>query len=229
VVDQFVENLSGYRAPEVFNPWGEADPQHDADGAGALLRKLQLRQYLRERIDRADSLLCAEAIGYQGGHFSGIPMTSERLLLGGLQHRGLSAQMVFRGRVPCRTSRPDLRPGGFTEPTATIVWGFFAEHGVDPYRVVLWNAFPWHPYQPQRGLLSNRTPRDQELVAGHAVLRALLALGRFRRVIAIGEKSAQQLQSLGIAAQKVRHPANGGAGQFRTQLLSCLPDLVGTR
>lgn len=229
MVDQFVEHLSGYRAPGVFNPWGEADLQHDADGAGALLRKLQLCQYLRERIGRADSLLCAEAIGYQGGHFSGIPMTSERLLLGGLQHKGLSAQMVFRGRVPCRSSRPDLRPGGFTEPTATIVWGFFADHGVDPYRVVLWNAFPWHPYQPQRGLLSNRTPSDQELAAGHSVLRELLALGRFRRVIAIGEKSARQLQSLGIAAQKVRHPANGGAGQFRTQLHSCLPDIARTR
>ncbi|MCK5913276.1 MAG: uracil-DNA glycosylase [Desulfuromusa sp.] len=220
--EQFVAALSHYRAAAVFNPWGDVDQQHDRDNRGVEIRQRQLLQYLQERIGVADTLLCAEAIGYQGGHFSGIPMTSERLLLGGLQHKNLQPEMVFRGFTPQRTSREDLKPLGFTEPTATIVWGFLADQGIDPRRVVLWNAFPWHPYHPEKGLLSNRTPRDEELAMGHRVLLQLLELGQFKQVVAIGEKSAQQLRSLGIVASKVRHPANGGAGKFRAQMLELL-------
>lgn len=220
--EQFVAGLSSYRATGVFNPWGESDRQHDLNTEGPVVRCRQLQHYLAERIGRAQVLLLAEAIGYQGGHFSGIPMTSERLLLGGLSHKGLFPEMVFRDLVPQRTSRSEVRPQGFTEPTATIVWGFLAEYGVDPRSVVLWNAYPWHPYQPERGLLSNRTPKDEELMAGHQVLRQLLELGRFTKIVAVGEKSAAQLQQLRIPAEKVRHPANGGAGKFRQQLSDLL-------
>jgi hypothetical protein len=149
-------------------------------------------------------------------------MTSERLLLGGLAHKGLDAQMVFSDLQPCRTSDPGVRADGFTEPTATIVWGFLHDQGIDPRSVVLWNAFPWHPYQPAKGLLSNRTPTDVELAAGHTVLLQMLELGKFRQVVAVGEKSYQQLQNLGVDASKVRHPANGGAGKFRNQMLQLL-------
>lgn len=217
--ESFVASLGRYRAAGVFNPWGQSDPQHDLDKSGAQVRRRQLQQYLQERIGRATMLLLAEAIGYQGGHFSGIPMTSERLLLGGLRHKGLTPEMVFGGLEPRRTSNPQLRPQGFTEPTATIVWGFLAEQRIEPRSVVLWNAFPWHPYHPEKGLLSNRTPKDDELAAGHEVLHRMLALGKFQQLVAIGEKSAEQLRRLGIAATKVRHPANGGAGKFRAQML----------
>ena len=222
MAENFVASLVAYRSQGVFNPWGEIDSLHDRDQRGAEIRRRQLQHYLQERIEVAETLLLAEAIGYQGGHFSGIPMTSERLLLGGLLPKGLTAKMVFRDLQPQRTSRSALRPAGFTEPTATIVWGFLAEQGIDPRSVVLWNAFPWHPYQPQKGMLSNRTPSDEELSAGHRVLRQLLELGKFRRVVAVGEKSAAQLAQLGIPASKVRHPANGGAGKFRSQLLTIL-------
>ncbi|WP_303720279.1 uracil-DNA glycosylase [Malonomonas rubra] len=222
MLDRFVEKLSAYRSEGVFNPWGERDAQHDLDRNGPEIRRHQLQKYLAERIGQAETLLLAEAIGYQGGHFSGIPMTSERLLLGGLKHKQLHAGLVFCDLSPQRTSRPELRPLGFTEPTATIVWGFLVEQGIDPRSVVLWNAFPWHPYHPQKGLLSNRTPTDDELAAGHQVLRWMLELGQFRQVVAVGEKSFAQLQQLGIPATKVRHPANGGAGKFRTQMLELL-------
>ena len=220
--ESFVASLSHYRGEAVFNPWKDVDREHDQDTLGPEIRRRQLLGYLQERIGVADTLLCAEAIGYQGGHFSGIPMTSERLLLGGLQHKNLDPKMVFQTLLPQRTSRKDLKPQGFTEPTATIVWGFLAEQGIDPRRVVLWNAFPWHPYHPDMGLLSNRTPKDAELAAGHQMLMELLKLGQFKQVVAIGEKSALQLQQLGITAVKVRHPANGGAGKFRTQMSALL-------
>ena len=215
--EAFVANLADYRRPAVFNPWGESDPLHDRDDRGSSIRRRQLQAYLQERIGRARYLLLAEAIGYQGGHFSGIPMTSERLLLGGLSHKGILPGDVFR-LSPCRTSAERVKPEGFTEPTATIVWGFVKDKGLDPRSLVLWNAFPWHPYRPDKGLLSNRTPSDEELADGHRVLRQMLTLGKFEQVIAVGRKSAAQLETLGIEACEVRHPANGGAGKFREQM-----------
>ncbi len=220
--DQFVAALGAYRSEAVFNPWGESDSEHDCDHQGPQVRSRQLQKYLAERIGTAKTLLLAEAIGYQGGHFSGIPMTSERLLLGGLSHKNLRAELVFNDLPAQRTSKPELRPQGFTEPTATIVWGFLVDQGIDPRSVVLWNAFPWHPYQPKKGLLSNRTPTDTELAAGHRVLWEMLELGQYEQIVAVGEKSFSQLQQLDISATKVRHPANGGAGKFRAQMLALL-------
>lgn len=222
--ENFVAALADYRSPAVFNPWGESDREHDQDSRGPQIRGCQLVAYLKERIGRARILLLAEAIGYQGGHFSGIPMTSERLLLGGLRHKGIMPEDVFV-LTPQRTSLASVRPDGFTEPTATIVWGFFKENAVDPREVVLWNAFPWHPYHADRGLLSNRTPTDLELAEGHKVLREILNLGQFQTVVAVGRKSAAQLEALGIAASEVRHPANGGAGKFRSQLAAIVENL----
>ena len=223
--ESFVADLSDYRSPAVFNPWGESDQLHDCDSCGPEIRRRQLEKYLAERIGTAKILLLAEAIGYQGGHFSGIPMTSERLLLDGLRHKNLGPELVFSGLKPQRTSRAELRPQGFTEPTATIVWGFLVDNDIDPCSVVLWNAFPWHPFQPKKGLLSNRTPTDEELAAGHQVVHRMLALGRFNQVVAVGEKSFKQLEGLGIPATKVRHPANGGAGKFRAQMLALMAQL----
>lgn len=222
MVERFFADLCRYRAPGVFNPWSDNDRAHDLDRTGPEIRRRQLQQYLKERIGVADILLCAEAIGYQGGHFSGIPMTSERLLLGGLAHKELFPEMVFHDLKPQRTSRPDLRPNGFTEPTATIVWGFLADQRIDCRRVVLWNAFPWHPYHEHKGLLSNRTPSDGELAEGHRILQMMIAMGNFRKIVAVGEKSYQQLCQLSLPAVKVRHPANGGAGKFRKQMQELL-------
>jgi len=75
-------------AGAVFNPWHHRDPQHDAAAGAPVIRREQLASYMAER-QKATVILLAEALGYQGGHFSGIAMTSERLLLGHLRHKGL--------------------------------------------------------------------------------------------------------------------------------------------
>ena len=216
--EQFVCDLAEYHSPGVFNPWGESDPQNDRCNQGPQIRHAQLQQYLSERIGHAKLLLVAEAIGYQGGHFSGIPMTSERLLLGGLRQKGIQPEHAFAGITPQRTSKESVRRDGFTEPTATIVWGFFADSGIDPRSFVLWNAFPWHPYKAGEGLLTNRTPTDEELAAGHRMLHRMIELGDFTKIVAVGKKAAAQMKELEIDATEVRHPANGGAGLFRRQM-----------
>lgn len=214
-MNAFLKLLKDSPAGPVFNPWHHRDPLHDASTRAPAIRREQLASYIDER-RKATIILLAEALGYQGGHFTGIAMTSERLLLGHLRHKGLGPEMVFEA-APRRTSREDVRPDGFTEPTATIVWGAMRELGVDPRDVILWNAFPWHPYKPAAGLLSNRTPTDDEVMLGRPVLAALTAWASGARVLAVGQKSAALLANMGITAPALRHPANGGAGQFREQ------------
>ncbi|HEY3366526.1 MAG TPA: uracil-DNA glycosylase [Symbiobacteriaceae bacterium] len=202
--------------PGVFNPWRDTDPAYDIGPEAPAIRADQLAQYLAPRIPGARWLLVAEAIGFQGGRFSGIAMTSERILLG---HRpGLDPGWVLPAGTPVRTSRPGLKPPGFNEPTATVVWSAMHEAGVAPTDFILWNTFPFHPYHPDRGPLTNRTPSRDELSIGAGFLQRMLRLCPDARVVAVGQKASEALTTLGVPCAAVRHPANGGAGHFRSGL-----------
>lgn len=203
-----------------FNPWYQTDPEHGQSKQGPEIRKKQLKTYLEERIESAKYLFIAEALGYQGGHFTGIAMTSERILLGHHEPvHGIPADGAFTTIEPQRTSKPEVNPKGMSEPTATIMWKAIYQMGIDPYETVLWNALPWHPYDPEDGLLSNRTPTDHELEQGYPSLRVFLDLFPDGQLIAVGRKCEQSLDAFGITSYiPVRHPANGGAPKFRRQM-----------
>lgn len=216
-VDAFIESLRQAPAGNIFNPWWQHDDLHDDYSNSAEIRRHHLKFYLLERLESCRYLLVGEALGYQGGHFSGIAMTSERMLLGHLSNKGIRPEHVFTRMAPVRTSREDVRKDGFSEPTATIVWGHLLSAGIDPYTFTIWNALPWHPYHADKGMLSNRTPVDREFTAGLQCLERLLDLMQPEKIVAVGEKAALQLEKLKIDFHKVRHPANGGAGKFREQ------------
>ena len=127
--------------------------------------------------------MLAEALGYQGGHFTGIPMTSERLLLGELADKQLFASHVFSGKHQ-RTSKEKLMEKGFNEPTATIVWNELVRFNLT-HKIILWNSFPWHPYKKGSGFLSNRTPTPKERRVGREVLEYLI--GKFHNVRLLGD------------------------------------------
>src|ERR1043166_72033 len=143
-------------------------------------------------------------------------MTSERMLL-------RRQQQILAGIKPRRTSKPSVCPDGFSEPTATIVWGALLKIGVLPDEFVLWNAFPWHSFDPHRGLLSNRMPNKSERAAGLPVLKGFLELFACNEVVALGKIAAAQLEQLGVNAGCIRHPASGGAKLFRQQIAGLLP------
>lgn len=219
MIDAFISSLKESPEGHLFNPWFDRDEEHDRTPDAPMIRRRQLKCYLEERVNTARYLFIAEAVGYQGGHFSGIAMTSERILLGHQQKTyGISPEQVFRGLEPERTSRPELFPKGLSEPTSTLMWGALDDLEVDPYQVVLWNAVPWHPWNPKKGLLSNRTPRKAEIEAGLTRLRGFLDLFPDARPIAVGRKCEGALTQLGVEHQCVRHPANGGAPAFRRQV-----------
>lgn len=217
-IGKFVTLLKKSPSGAVFNPWWQVDKENDIGSPAPRIRRAQLRAYLRKRLRKARLAVIGEALGYRGGHFSGIPMTSERILLGQSNLGGLKPQDLFSGIRPRRTSKPQKCPDGFSEPTATIVWSTLLRLGLLPEQFVLWNAFPWHSFDHHAGRLSNRTPTQAERSAGLPALKAFLQLFRFEEVVALGHVAAAQLKDLDVEAHYVRHPASGGARLFRQQI-----------
>jgi hypothetical protein len=239
-LDHFLQLLRKSPSGAVFNPWWEVDEQNDIGRHAPAIRRRQLRAYLRKRLGEAKLALIGEALGYRGGHFSGIPMTSERLLLGKQkdavaalsERRDLPAicgetppLQIFSGLTPRRTSKPEKSPEGFSEPTATIVWGALLRLGLKPEQFVLWNAFPWHSFDQHRGMLSNRMPNKSEQAAGLPVLKAFLKLFPCNQVVALGKIAATQLEDLEVDFEYIRHPASGGAKLFRQQIAALVQGL----
>lgn len=125
-IKNFIESLAKYHAENVFNPWADTNPDYEIENA-VILRRRQLETYLSRRLSAAKLLLIAEACGYQGGHFTGIAMTCERMILG--YHKTVTPMMIL-GKEGTRTSRKDSlfikkeiqREKGFNEPTDTVAW-----------------------------------------------------------------------------------------------------------
>ncbi len=217
-IDDFLRLLKKSPSGAVFNPWWKVDQENDISRGAPGIRRNQLRAYLQKRLRKAHLALIGEAVGYRGGHFSGIPMTSERLLLGRNKNVRIKSNDFFSDINPRRTSKPEKCPDGFSEPTATIVWGALLRLGLKPEQFVLWNAFPWHSFDSRRGMLSNRMPNKSERAAGLPVLNAFLELFPCDQVVALGKIAAAQLEELDVNAHCVRHPASGGAKLFRQQI-----------
>lgn len=203
--------------PAVFNPWRDVDQEHDIGKESPETRAENLARYLSERIGTAKLVLCAEALGYQGGHFSGIAMTSERILLGHLSKSGIHAHDVFLGRCRRTSIVTKKTPkNGANEPTATVVWGALKKAGIDTRDVVLWNAFAPHPMEKDGAWLTNRKPTKQELALGRPLLERFLGMFPGARTVAVGRVSEELLADIGVkVSAQVRHPAFGGATEFR--------------
>jgi uracil-DNA glycosylase len=217
-VERFIKLLKKSPSGAVFNPWWQVDKQNDIGGNAPAIRRKQLHVYLSERLGKAKLAVIGEALGYRGGHFSGIPMTSERMLLGKMKEASVEPQRIISSIKPRRTSKPAKCQDGFSEPTATIVWSTMLKLGLGPEQFVIWNAFPWHSFDPRRGMLSNRMPNESERSAGLPVLKTFLKLFSCDQVVALGKIAVGQLEKLGVDARYVRHPASGGAKVFRQQI-----------
>src|SRR6266571_1280404 len=222
-IEKFLRRLQKSPSGAVFNPWWQVDKENDIAPKAPRIRREQLRAYLCDRLGKSRLAIIGEALGYRGGHFSGIPMTSERLLLG--RKTGIAPEHILLEITPQRTSKPQKCPDGFSEPTATIVWSTLLRLKLSPEEFVLWNAFPWHSFNPHRGMLSNRTPTNSEQSAGIPVLKAFLDLFPCHEVVALGRIAAAQLKDLDVSVRYVRHPASGGAKLFCHQVAKIMARL----
>lgn len=215
---EFINKLQTYTAPLVFNPWADYDAVHDIGPEAPVIRAANLKRYLDLR-QKAKYIFIAEGLGYQGGHFSGMAMTSERILLG--NHADIRPEAVLGEWDYRRTSNADCpllsktqKALGFNEPTATVMWNTLARQEVGTFEAILWNIFPFHPYKKE-GLLTNRTPSKEELDIGITYARMLLTAMPQLEVIAIGQKAAVTLAAYGVPCAKVPHPSMGGANKFK--------------
>ena len=222
---EFLTELKKYKKSQVFNPWADYDEEYDIGPQAPQIRANNLLRYLELRT-QASYLFIAEGLGYQGGHFSGMAMTSERILLG--HHADIKPEAVLGSWRYQRTSNPHCaklnkkqREEGFNEPTATVMWNVLTAHHISPFDAVLWNIFPFHPYKGS-DLLTNRTPDLAELDSGIEYTKMLLAMLPQAMVIAIGQKAATTLTSYGLASKPVPHPSMGGANRFKAAVATIM-------
>lgn len=217
---EFMSLLQNFHSTDgVFNPWRDFDSTYDHSAQAPTIRSDQLQQYLGERMESVRILNVGEALGFNGGKFTGIPMMSERILLG--HHPDISRESVLASPA-LRTSNQATAPTssvqayGYTEPTATMVWKVIQPYG---RQIINWNAFPFHPYTAKGRLTNRPAPRftDAETAIGTSILRTLLSLVGSHSVIvvAVGNQARNTLTNIGVTPDYcVRHPANGGARAF---------------
>lgn len=205
--DVFVARLAStptYPGSGLFNPY--------AGAADAAIRRSNLALYLRRMARRAPRLLLlGEAPGYRGCRQTGVPFTSEFVLLTEPTPFDLFGEPAgFRS-----TSEAGRWP---REATSTTLWETIAELGTLP---LLWNALPFHPFG-RESQQTNRTPLLSELALGEEFVCDLLKAFQIDQVIAVGRKAAEALRRWGISATQVRHPGHGGKYEFRRGLADAL-------
>lgn len=206
-VDDLINRLAALPASDrLFNPYAVSG------GPGAAIRRDNLTRYLATMRGRGPrGLLLFEAPGYRGCALTGIPVTSERIMLRGIPRWGLFGE-GYRA-----TSG---RPGGVAEMTATILWGALEAHTPEP--PLIWNAVPLHPHRPGQRQ-SNRAPTRDEQEMGLGLIETVIRLYGFQTVLAVGSTAHRALAALGIEAALLRHPSHGGKSEFVRGLREALP------
>jgi len=211
-IDQWIDSLAQTpTAMDSYNQYAYGNPYND-------LRRANLRRYFQQMIPLNPTvMLVSEAPGYRGSRLTGIPFGSRRILIQGVPELGIFGT---------HNGYQDVPEPGFEriqgEQSATAVWGTLATLGKIP---LIWGAYPFHPHLPNEPL-TNRKPRRPETDMGLAFLKDLIALFGISTFIAVGNVGAESLQRLGITAQKVRHPAQGGKNDFVRGLTDAFRDII---
>lgn len=164
-----------------------------------------LKIYLTEMEKIRPNILCVgEAAGYNGCRLTGIPFTSEYLMM-------KNNNYIFGVSKGYKTIHNNVKLQ--KEISATIVWEVLGANQLYP---LLWNAFPFHPFKNGNNK-SNRMPNFSELEIGKSFIEELLnEFECISYIVAIGKKAEKSLinMNLSININAVRHPSNGGKNDF---------------
>jgi hypothetical protein len=197
-ITQLVDDLAALPGSDrLFNPY---TPNDDPSAA---VRRANLIHYLNDmRGFDPHVILVFEAPGYRGCALTGIPVTSERIMLRGIEKWDLFGD----GYRPTSD-----HPQGVAEMTATILWNALVDHVEQP--PLIWNTVPLHPHKPG-DLQSNRTPTIGEIRMGQSFIEAVLVLYSIDMIFAVGRKAQRALGELGYDYIPLRHPSQGGKAEF---------------
>lgn len=194
----FVEELAATEVtPNVYNQYSYEAAENEARRHNLLIYLKQMHK-LKPQI-----LMVGEAPGYRGCRLTGVPFTSEHLLMNNMP--GLKLFGSEAGYKLALEKDKLLK-----EATATIIWETLLKYGIT---AAAWNAFPFHPHKKDEAE-SNRAPLKQELIIGERPLMQMIEMFNIKKVIAVGGKAEQSLSKLSIGCHKVRHPAQGGKNEF---------------
>lgn len=194
----------------------DAHNPYAGDDGNTQIRRANLRLYLHTLAARCPSvMLVMEAPGYRGCRITGVPVTSRKIL-----HEGLPALDLFGAAQGYATTTDAGFERVWGEQSATIVWETMAALGVVP---LIWNTFPFHPHEMDKPL-TNRAPRRQEVAQGLPFLQTLITVFQPAQIIAVGNVAHGGLMDLGLTAEKVRHPAQGGKNAFVAGITSLLKE-----
>lgn len=197
-IEAFVESLARTRPTrDSINPWDYSREENE-------IRRNNLKTYLSIiRENRSRVLLVGEAPGYRGTRRTGVPFSSEKIIL---THPFFTTRKEF-------TIENVAHP--IAEASASIVWRTMDELQFFP---LIWASFPFHPHEPGNDL-TNRAPTKEELVLGQAPLRLLMELFEIEAVLAVGRAAERTLQEMNVPiVAHVRHPSHGGATLFKEGL-----------
>lgn len=179
------------------------NPYTPRDNPAAAIRRANLLRYLADmQLRRPRMLLLFEAPGYRGCALSGIPVTSERIMLKGIEQWGL-----FGAGYQATSGQPQ----GVSEMTATILWGALVEYVEHP--PLIWNTVPLHPHKPGQAQ-SNRPPTREEERLGLPFIETVRALFDFEAIGAVGRVAQRAINEMGQEAIPLRHPSQGGKAEF---------------
>jgi uracil-DNA glycosylase len=194
----FIEELALTKVtPNVYN-------QYSYESEENAIRRQNLLIYLNQMSKlKPQILLVGEAPGYRGCRLTGVPFTSENLLMNNIQGLKLFGREAGY-RLACEKDKL------LKEATATIIWETLLKYEISS---LAWNAFPFHPHKKDEGQ-TNRAPLKSELLIGERPLLQMIDMFKIKKVVAVGRNAENTLNKLNIECHKVRHPAQGGKNEF---------------
>lgn len=159
------------------------------------IKRENLKLYLKEMKKlNPKYVLIGEAPGYRGCLLTGIPFTSEYIIMNNKFFRNKGYDMRNKNNKISK------------EGTATITWEAFDFHNQYP---LLWNSFPFHPHKAEN-FNSNRKPYAEELKIGKVFLEKIFELFPTidkNKVGALGRIAENLLiNKMKIKAQYITHP-----------------------
>ena len=210
IIDSVLQELEEYQPKDyVTNHYGRHQDLR-TDRANAI-RRHNLRLYLNLMQDRKPKMLwIGEAPGYPGCLISGVPFTSEYILVNGenslLENNsgGLKSGYDLFGHD--KGYNPIHEEGRYKkEATASMIWQKVAL--LDNYPL-LRNAFPFHPHK-QGNENSNRPPNKHELEMGEIFIQDLRKFYKIEKLAAIGRTAEKCLKKLNLIPTYIPHPSYG--------------------
>lgn len=204
-IGNFISKLANTETSnKLFNPFVDICPIHDKKNA-PLIRQRNLQLLLEAHMKLKTKMIWLfEAPSYLGARRSGAPFVNEGMFTE-------IEQILQTSRKFEKATHTDSK----TAITTRITWRVAKELALKP---LIWEALPFHPHNLDQPL-SNRKPSLEEMASYKHFLIQILEIFNPIDILAIGRVAENGLNSLGVKATYVRHPAQGGAKIFRDQII----------